>query len=85
MPHTHADNCEVRGKREAAGAALKRLEAGIRRLGRLVVLEEKAVELEVSLNRREAALKRLDGVIADMKKRKLRFGKWEKWRTEIAR
>lgn len=65
--------------------ALKRLEAGIGRLGPLVVLEEKAAELEVALGRREAALARLDGVIADMKKRNLRPGRWEKWRAEIAR
>ncbi len=64
--------------------ALKRLESGIGRLGPLVVLEERAVALEAGSGRKAAALRRLDGIIAEMKRRKLRPWKWEKWRAKLA-
>jgi tetratricopeptide (TPR) repeat protein len=46
------------------GRALAILDRGIARLGRLVSLQEPALELEVRMNRVDAALKRLDQLIA---------------------
>ncbi len=63
---------------------LKRLEAGMARLGPLVVLEEQAVALEVEMGRKAAAVRRLEGVIAQMRQRKLRTDKWVQWREKIA-
>lgn len=63
--------------------ALDRLEAGMRRLGPLVVLQEQAVDIEVGLGRTPAALARLDAVIADFKARKLRPDAWVRRKEQI--
>jgi tetratricopeptide (TPR) repeat protein len=50
--------------RDALGQALRSLDEGLARLGPIVTLELEAIDLELRLNRYDAALARLDGIIA---------------------
>jgi len=65
--------------------AIKRLEAGMKMLGPLIVLQDKAVGIEVALGRTQAAVARLEAVIADLKGRKLRAEAWEKRKMELGK
>jgi tetratricopeptide (TPR) repeat protein len=50
--------------RDALGQALQSLDEGLARLGPIVTLELEAIDLELKLNRYDAALARLDGITA---------------------
>ena len=50
--------------RDALGQALRSLDEGLARLGPIVTLELEAIDLELRLNRYDAALARLDGITA---------------------
>ena len=59
-----ARRCSSGPGRDAIEQALRSLDEGLARLGPIVTLELEAIDLELRLNRHDAALARLDGITA---------------------
>jgi tetratricopeptide (TPR) repeat protein len=88
MDPLQPDHVLAQAKAHAAAGqtetALRHLEAGMAKLGNLPALVEQAVASEVALGRKEAALRRLDAVIAQWRGRGLKTAGWEELRGKVA-
>ncbi|MBI3871308.1 MAG: hypothetical protein HY299_22480 [Verrucomicrobia bacterium] len=66
QPELYIERAQALGAEDAAGmkAALQGLDEGLKRLGPIITLQLHAIDLELRLNQTNAAVARLDGIIA---------------------